>query len=309
MKKITLLVLLAALAALPLGAQNSGQRSKRSQKSPLIEGCQKVRQSDFRTYDRFENFSSKSTDLYFAPFDYSRFPALARQDKPDWGELKPVMNYLEKVSRAPITMCAIYAVNPEITDRDERERLLRQAADEARIALEAFDKWKSEHGMRNKATYNYTEVDYRYFKGAAYYNEQPQSEVVHVGLILYLGTKKRAIFETDTNTRTFKDIRFFPNDATIVESWTEHLDDLARYLKENDRKSVLLTGYADNQGTEAYAVGLSRQRAVEVKKALQMRGIDATRIEIDARGAEDPVGDNDTYEGRVANNRVTIKVR
>ena len=70
-----------------------------------------------------------------------------------------------------------------------------------------------------------------------------------------------------------------------------------------------MTGYSDNVGTEAYSMGLSRQRAVEVKKALLMRGIDASRIEVEARGDADPVGDNDTREGRIMNNRVSIKIQ
>ena len=48
---------------------------------------------------------------------------------------------------------------------------------------------------------------------------------------------------------------------------------------------------------------------MEVKKALLMRGIDASRIEIIAKGDADPIGDNSTYEGRIANNRVNIKIQ
>ncbi len=55
--------------------------------------------------------------------------------------------------------------------------------------------------------------------------------------------------------------------------------------------------------------GISRQRAVEVKKALLLRGIDASRIEVEVKGDADPVGDNSTYEGRIANNRVSINVQ
>ncbi len=87
------------------------------------------------------------------------------------------------------------------------------------------------------------------------------------------------------------------------------LDEVVQYLNENERKGVLLTGYSDNQGTAAYIKGLARQRATEVKKALMMRGIDVNRIEIDVKGDEDPIGDNSTYEGRVQNNRVSIKIQ
>jgi flagellar motor protein MotB len=39
------------------------------------------------------------------------------------------------------------------------------------------------------------------------------------------------------------------------------------------------------------------------------RGIDEHRIEIIARGEDDPVGDNNTLSGRSANNRVTVKIQ
>ena len=109
--------------------------------------------------------------------------------------------------------------------------------------------------------------------------------------------------------KTFKDVKFFPNDATVVESWEPMLDSLAVYLQQNERLEVLLRGYSDNTGTEAYNVGLSRQRAVEIKKRLIARGISDYRIEIEAKGTADPIGDNSTYEGRIANNRVAIIIQ
>ena len=166
-----------------------------------------------------------------------------------------------------------------------------------------------EQGWRNKIQYKVAEVDYRYFKGASYFDGEYTDELIPVGMILYFGTKKKAVFDADTTTRTFTDIKFFPNDATIVESWNTLLDEISEYLKENDRTGLLLTGHCDNQGPEAYVRGLSRQRAVEVKKALVARGIDAARIEVEAKGDEEPVGDNETYEGRVKNNRVSIKIQ
>jgi outer membrane protein OmpA-like peptidoglycan-associated protein len=199
-------------------------------------------------------------------------------------------------------------VNPDIEGK-EHDRLAEEGRKEALACLDVFAAWMKKKEMRNKVQYKVVEVDYRYFKGANYYNEQSSDEVIHVGMLLYFGSKKKAIISADTSSRTFKDIKFFPHDATIVDSWYPMLDELSDYLKENDRKGVLLSGYTDNQGTEEYCVGLSRQRAVEVKKALQMRGIDANRIEVEALGTANPIGDNDTYEGRIQNNRVSIKIQ
>ena len=312
MKKILSLIFIGLLlaSASDAMAQNKKKSSGKKQQSIFVEGKQKVRESDYSTFDKYTNFSTKDNSVYYSAFNYSDIPALTVDPNPAWPEeFRPVMNYMEKVSRATMTLCALYAINPEITDHAQREQLHKQAREEAKASLDAFNDWKAKKGMRNKTQYKVAEVDYRYFKGSNYYNEQRGDDIIHVGVLIYLGSKKNPLFSTDTTAHTFPDIKFFPNDATIVESWTPVLDELADYLKNNDRKGVLLSGYSDNQGTEAYITGISRQRAMEVKKALQLRGIDASRIEIIAKGDADPIGDNSTYEGRIANNRVSIKVQ
>lgn len=312
MKKFLSLIFIGLLlaSASDAMAQNKKKSSGKKQQSIFVEGKQKVRESDYSTFDKYTNFSTKDNSVYYSAFNYSDIPALTVDPNPAWPEeFRPVMNYMEKVSRATMTLCALYAINPEITDHAQREQLHKQAREEAKATLDAFNDWKAKKGMRNKTQYKVAEVDYRYFKGSNYYNEQRGDDIIHVGVLIYLGSKKNPLFSTDTTAHTFPDIKFFPNDATIVESWTPVLDELADYLKNNDRKGVLLSGYSDNQGTEAYITGISRQRAMEVKKALQLRGIDASRIEIIAKGDADPIGDNSTYEGRIANNRVSIKVQ
>jgi outer membrane protein OmpA-like peptidoglycan-associated protein len=293
-------------------AQNKkkSKKGKKDQASTFVEGRQKVRESDYATFDKFTTFSSKSTTLYYSPFDYFDFFELCADDNPDWGEdIKPVMNYMVKNTRATMTLCPLFAINPDITDRTQRQELIEKAKNEAQAAIDAFEGWKNRKGMRNKTQYKIAELDYRYFKGTNYYNQQRSDDIIRVGVLLYFGSKKNAIFVPDTaSSHTFPDIKFFPNDATIVESWVPVLDELAEYINANDRKSVLLTGYADNQGTDAYIEGISRQRATEVKKALLLRGVDAARIELEVKGDADPIGDNSTYEGRIENNRVSIKI-
>lgn len=312
MKKTITLILAALMMLCGADAMAQNKQKKRSSKkdqSPYIEGRQKVRESDYATFDKFTSFSTKDAKLYYTPYNYMDINAAAKASNPDWGEMQPVVNYLQKVSRATLTMCALYAVNPDITDRSEREALAEKARKEAMAALDKFSDWKARKEMRNKIQYKVAEIDYEYFKGANYYNSMRGDEIIHVGMMLYFGSKKKALFAPDTTSRKFQDIKFFPNDATIQESWQPMIEELAEYLVGNDRKGVLLTGYADNQGTAEYCIGISRQRAMEVKKALMLLGIDGKRIEIEAKGDENPIGDNSTYEGRIQNNRVTIKIQ
>ena len=310
MKKILLILLGMTIMAGGAVAQNKSGGKKGD--SPYISGKQKIREQepDVYTFDRFTAFSTKDLKRYYSPFDYTKIPMLTlKNNNPDWGEMQPVMNYLEKTSRAVMTVCALYAVNPEIADPAERQRLAKQAATEAKNCLDKFDAWKVKRGWRNKIQYYVAEIDYRYFKGAGYYNARTEDPIIHAGLMMYFGSKKKPVFDPDTNTRTFPDIKFFPNDATIVDSWLPVIDEVTEYLKENERKGVLLSGYSDNNGTEAYCTGVSRQRAVEVKKALMMRGIAESRIEVEARGTDDPIADNSDPAERPKNNRVSIKIQ
>ncbi len=314
MKKLTLLILVALLAPLAANAQNTKKGAKVV--SPFVEGKQKVRKSDYDSIWKFTTFDGKK--IYFCDFDYSTIPALIDERHPDWGNFTPVMNYLTTVARSPMRICAVFAVNPTVEDDALIEvyicrtnSSLEQGREEALEALKTYQAWAAEEKMKNKLQLNVAQVDYRYWQGTDFFTtEQPTDQLIHVGVLLYFGTKKINMFPSAAEgAKTFKDVKFFPNDATVVESWEPMLDSLAVYLQQNERLEVLLRGYSDNTGTEAYNVGLSRQRAVEIKKRLIARGISDYRIEIEAKGTADPIGDNSTYEGRIANNRVAIIIQ
>ena len=308
MKKV-LLIVLAVLFVVPVvSAQNKDKKGKKVV-SPIIEGRQKVRQTDYDSVWKFTTFDNKKK--YYCNFDYTQVMDIVAQKKPDWGAFKPVMNYLLTVPRAPLRICAVFALNPNITNEDHRNALIDAARYDAKEAYALFTDWAQEQEMKNKFSFNVAQVDYRYWKGNDYFlSEPPTDDIIVVGYILYFGTKKIDLFPNATaNAQTFKDIKFFPNGATIVDSYIPDIDSQASYLKANDNYEVLLTGYTDNQGTPAYCTGLARQRAVEIKKQLLKRGIAEYKIEIDPKGSADPIGDNETYEGRIANNRVAIKIQ
>jgi outer membrane protein OmpA-like peptidoglycan-associated protein len=307
MKKLTLLLLVALLAPMAANAQNTKKGAKVV--SPFIEGKQKVRKSDYDSIWKFTTFDAKK--IYYCDFDYSTIPALTEERRPEWGNFTPVMNYLTTVARSPMRICAVFAVNPNVTDDAQREQLIEQGREEALEALKTYQAWAADEKLKNKLQLNVAQVDYRYWQGSDFFTtEQPADQLLHVGLLLYFGTKKINLFPSAAEgAKSFKDVKFFPNDATVVESWEPMIDSLATYMLQNERLEVLLRGYSDNTGTEAYNLGLSRQRAVEIKKRLVARGVSEYRIEIEAKGTADPIGDNSTYEGRIANNRVAIIIQ
>ena len=301
----------AAAAAEQAEASKTGAKKKASKKvvSPILDGKFKVHEDDYDTIWKFTTFDAKRK--YYTPFPHTQLPEECNKRVPDWGEFSPVMNYLTTVSRPPARICAIYAINPNIKDGRIRDVLVERANNRALECLDTFQLWCEEEEMKNKMQFQVAQVDYRYWKGESFLTDEiPEDDIIPLGMILYFGTKKVDFFPSAAqNARTFKEIRFFPNDATIVDSYYSMIDEIVKYLNENDRLEILLTGYSDNLGTDAYNMGLSRQRANEVRKLLLRKGIAEHRIEVQAKGAEDPVGDNNTYEGRIANNRVVIALQ
>lgn len=310
MKKLSkiLILMFAVLICAPVCQAQKNKKDKR-EVSPIIEGRKKVRQTDYDSIWKFTTFNAKSK--YFCPFDYTTMDSVIEMKHPNWGTFSPVMNYLTTVSRSPMRMVAIFAINPNIDDDAYKKELIDLARNEAIDSYDAFKEYCEDEEMRNKMQFFVAQVDYRYWKGENYFTTvQPEDPIIHIGYVLYFGTKKMDLFPSAaTEAKTFKDVKFFPNDATIAPSYETYLDELSNYLKENDRLEVLLCGYSDNTGTEAYNSGLSRQRAVEIKKALIKRGIPEHRIEIEAHGSENPIGDNATYSGRIANNRVSVTIQ
>ncbi|MBQ0159496.1 MAG: OmpA family protein [Bacteroidales bacterium] len=288
--------------------------SKKGKKTePIIDlgGKHKVREAAYDTVWKYTAFDGKK--LYYVNYNYNNFRTVKWQkdDKRDWGTFDPVMDYISTAGRIPMHICAIFAVNPTITDQDLRDELVARAQMEALISLDYFRDILIEKEMKNKVSYKVAEIDWRYWKDAFYFTEpQPDDEVIRVGLICDFSSKKVDLLPSPAkDARNFAEIKFFANDATIQASYIPEIESLVEYLNQESGLEVLLTGYCDNVGTETYNMGLSRQRCVEIKKALMKRGIAENRIEIIAKGEDDPVGDNNTLSGRMANNRVKIQIQ
>jgi outer membrane protein OmpA-like peptidoglycan-associated protein len=72
------------------------------------------------------------------------------------------------------------------------------------------------------------------------------------------------------------------------------------------KERVLVTGYTDSVGSDAYNLRLSERRANTVRDTLVAEGIAADRITTKGMGESNPVASNETAEGRARNRRVDI---
>lgn len=115
--------------------------------------------------------------------------------------------------------------------------------------------------------------------------------------------------ETERGTvLTLSDVLFDFDRATLRPGAEATLDRVARFLREQPERELLIEGHTDSVGPESYNRGLSRRRAEAVESYLARRGIDPGRIVSRGYGEELPVVSNETGIGRQQNRRVEIVV-
>ena len=75
---------------------------------------------------------------------------------------------------------------------------------------------------------------------------------------------------------------------------------------EQGNLRALIGGHTDSSGDAQANLGLSQRRAVTVRRELISRGVEAGSLKAIGFGAEQPIADNATDEGKALNRRTTI---
>ena len=86
------------------------------------------------------------------------------------------------------------------------------------------------------------------------------------------------------------------------------MDKLSEFLKAYPDRDVVIEGFTDSTGSDAYNKNLSELRANAVKQALMSRGIEENRIATEGFGEARPVATNETAAGRQQNRRVEVVI-
>ena len=102
-------------------------------------------------------------------------------------------------------------------------------------------------------------------------------------------------------------IYFNHNSNDLPEKTYRTLDRIASALQENQGMEISLKGYTDSSGSLSYNVSISKFRANIIKTYLAGKGINPARITALGLGPENPLGSNETAEGRRQNRRVEIE--
>ena len=107
---------------------------------------------------------------------------------------------------------------------------------------------------------------------------------------------------------TLGDVLFAFNKAELTPQAGPRLDKLAAFLKQFPQRKLLVEGYTDAVGADAYNMELSERRAEAIREALIARGVDTTRVVTKGYGKAYPVADNASVDGRAVNRRVEVVI-
>jgi OmpA-OmpF porin, OOP family len=104
-------------------------------------------------------------------------------------------------------------------------------------------------------------------------------------------------------------IRFDPNSAEISKTafgLIKKLADAAKPCVESSAMALVISGHTDNQGSPKSNLDLSQRRAETVRKAFAALGLNADSMSAKGFGESQPVADNRSEKGRLANRRIAF---
>ena len=107
---------------------------------------------------------------------------------------------------------------------------------------------------------------------------------------------------------TFESVLFDVNKADLKPAANTTIRTLADFLKDNPQRKILVEGFTDNTGSDAYNLGLSQARADSVRHALVREGVEPSRIDTVGLGKAHPVSSNDSPASRAMNRRVEVTI-
>ncbi len=105
---------------------------------------------------------------------------------------------------------------------------------------------------------------------------------------------------------TLGDVLFGTDKSRLTAEGMRTAQKLANVLQENPQRTVLVEGFTDSTGGEAYNQALSERRAGAVQTALVELGVSRERVAMRGYGKAYPVASNDTAANRQLNRRVEI---
>jgi outer membrane protein OmpA-like peptidoglycan-associated protein len=120
-------------------------------------------------------------------------------------------------------------------------------------------------------------------------------------------TVDKAGCSAEQTTVVLEGITFTLGTAKLTPEASSILDIAANILQNNPDISMEVAGHTDSIGEKESNLRLSALRAQSVTSYLVSKGVSADRLQSKGYGAEEPIADNTTKEGRAKNRRVELR--
>jgi general secretion pathway protein A len=104
-------------------------------------------------------------------------------------------------------------------------------------------------------------------------------------------------------------VNFELNSNELSEQASEKLDQAVTFFSHHPESQIIIEGYTDSHGNYEYNKTLSKHRADIIKSYFAGQGIPPSQIKTYGRGPQNPIANNNTFEGRKKNRRVEISVK
>ncbi len=113
----------------------------------------------------------------------------------------------------------------------------------------------------------------------------------------------------DSDGRVAIQVNFATDKVQILPTSEPQLAQVLDLLRADPSLKLSIEGHTDNSGAAAHNRSLSEDRARSVVAALTAKGVNADRLQAAGFGADKPVADNGSEEGKARNRRVELVKR
>lgn len=134
------------------------------------------------------------------------------------------------------------------------------------------------------------------------FNYEVQNNLMPVALDVFLEPVEMGA------SAVLNNLFFDLNKYELKEKSITELDKVIRFLNDNPKIRVEISGHTDNAGTAAYNLQLSLKRAQSVAGYLVAHSVAANRLTQKGYGADKPLKPNDSEENRQVNRRIEFRV-
>ena len=104
------------------------------------------------------------------------------------------------------------------------------------------------------------------------------------------------------------DLLFDSGKASLKPGGQKAVENLAQFMRKQADREIAIEGFTDSTGSDQANRRLSEERALAVKQALVVRGIEPQRIDARGYGPAFPIASNGTPVGRQLNRRVEVVI-